>query len=60
LGLAETGQRGGLDCQCCLILGSIYMPVKNINRNLYFNFDLKLGFTGKNIEPRTISGENTA
>jgi len=54
------GQGGGLGCQCCLILGSIYMPVKNIKRNLYFNFDLKLGFTGKNVEPRTIRGENTA
>ncbi len=53
------GQRGGLGCQCSTILGSIYMPVKNIERNLHCNLDLKLAFTGKNIEPGSIRGENT-
>jgi hypothetical protein len=36
------------------------MPVKNIKLDLHCNFYLKLGFTGKNIEPRTIRGENAA
>jgi hypothetical protein len=41
------------------ILGSIYIPVKNIKYYLHCNLDLKLGFTGQNTETGSIRGENT-
>lgn len=46
----KRGPQAGLVCQCEAILGSIYMPVKNINLDLYFILNLKLGFTGKMSE----------
>lgn len=53
------GQLGGLNSQSNSILESIYMPVKNIKHNLNNDLVLMLGFTGKNIDPVSIRGENT-